>query len=103
MEPIAVFWTFLAVIAAWGSMHFSMRDPRSISWTKIAFAAALLVCFGVAQWQPRVLQVLGEGILAHLVGLLFFWPMLMIGAPLCIGSILGTLIGMYRIRSHDVS
>jgi hypothetical protein len=103
MEPIAVCWTFLAVIAAWGSMHFSMRDPRSTSWMKITFAAALLAFFGVAQWSPQVLEVLGEGILTHVIGLLFFWPMLMMGAPLCVGSILGTLVGMYRIRSHELS
>jgi hypothetical protein len=102
MDLIYVFWTFLAVIAAWGSMHFSMRDPPSTSWMKITFAAALLVCFGAAR-LPQVLDVLGEGILAHTAGLLFFWPMIVIGAPLCVGSILGTLIGMYRIRNHHLS
>jgi hypothetical protein len=101
--PIVMFWTFLAVIAAWGSMHVSMRDPPSTSWMKITFATALLVCFGAAKWLSQVPQVLGEGILAHAVGLLFFWPMVVIGAPLCVGSILGTLIGMYRIRNHHLS
>jgi hypothetical protein len=68
---------------------------------KIKFAAVLLACFGRAKWL--VVVVLGEGILAHAVGLLFFWPMMMVGAPLCIGSILGTLLGMYRVRSHQLS
>jgi hypothetical protein len=100
MDLIYVFWTFLAVLAAWGSMHFSMRDPPSTSWMKITFAATLLLCFGAAKWLP---QVLGEGVLAHAVGLLFFWPMIVVGAPLCVGSILGTAIGMYRIRNHHLS
>jgi hypothetical protein len=103
MDPIFGFWTFLAVIAAWGSMHFSMRDPPSTSWMKITFAAVLLVCFGAAKWLPQVPQVLGEGILAHAVSLLFFWPMIVIGAPLCVGSIFGTLIGMYRTRNRRLS
>ena len=103
MDPIFVFWTFLAVIAAWGSMHFSMRDPPSTSWMKITFAAALLVCFGAAKWLSQVVDVLGEGILAHAVGLLFFLPMTAIGAPLCVGSIFGALIGMYRTRHHRPS
>jgi hypothetical protein len=51
-------------------MHFSIRDPLSTSWMKITFAAALLVSFGAAQWLPP--EALGEGFLAHVVGLLFF-------------------------------
>jgi hypothetical protein len=92
-------WTILAVIAAWGSYHFSLRDPRSTSLVKIAFAGVLLAALGallaIVEWGSAIL---GEGLLAHALGLLFFWPMIGLGAPLCVGSILGTAIGMYRSR-----
>ena len=37
-------------------------------------------------------EKLGEGLLAHAT-LFIFWPMAAIGAPLCIGSIVGILMG----------
>jgi hypothetical protein len=100
MTPVVVFWVFLAAIAAWGSAYFAMGDPRSTSWMKIAFAAVplfgfLLMVAGL-NWQIDV----GEGLLAYAMGL-FFWAMATIGAPLCLGSLIGTLFGMYRGRSRS--
>ena len=107
MMKLILAWTIPAAIAAWGSYYFSLRDPRSTSLVKIAFAGVplvVLLAFGavlaVVNWNPGIV---GEGLLAHTLGLLFFWlfwPMIMLGAPLCVGSILGTAIGMYRSRDR---
>jgi hypothetical protein len=104
MTSAVVFWVFLAAVAAWGSAYFAMRDPRSTSWMKIAFAAVSLFLFGfllMVAGLHRQIDV-GEGLLAYAMGL-FFWAMATIGAPLCLGSLIGTLFGMYRgrIRSLD--
>jgi hypothetical protein len=89
-------WIIFTAIAAWGSFHFAMRDPRSTSLMKITFAGVLIVVFGVAlaslEWLP---EVIGEGLLAHAM-LFIFWSMTAVGAPLCVGSIIGTLTALYR-------
>jgi hypothetical protein len=103
MTSAVVFWVFLAAVAAWGSANFAMRDPRSTSWMKIAFAAVSLFLFGfllMVAGLHRQIDV-GEGLLAYAIGL-FFWAMAMIGAPLCLGSLIGTLFGMYRGRSRSL-
>jgi len=68
---------------------------------KIAFAGILFFGFFVAlaglHWR-----VVGEGLLAHAM-LLFYWAMATAGAPLCIGSMVGTLVGMYRVRYRTLS
>jgi hypothetical protein len=48
MTSVIALWILLAALAAWGSARFSMRDPHSTSWVKIAFAGFLLVAFGAA-------------------------------------------------------
>ena len=103
MTSAVVFWVFLAAVAAWGSAYFAMRDPRSTSWMKIAFAAVSLFLFGfllMVAGLHRQIDV-GEGLLAYAIGL-FFWAMATIGAPLCLGSLIGTLFGMYRGRSRSL-
>jgi hypothetical protein len=103
MTSAVVFWVFLAAVAAWGSANFAMRDPRSTSWMKIAFAAVSLFLFGfllMVAGLHRQIDV-GEGLLAYAIGL-FFWAMATIGAPLCLGSLIGTLFGMYRGRSRSL-
>jgi hypothetical protein len=103
MTSAVVFWVFLAAVAAWGSAYFAMRDPRSTSWMKIAFAAVSLFLFGfllMVAGLHRQIDV-GEGLLAYAMGL-FFWAMATIGAPLCLGSLIGTLFGMYRGRSRSL-
>ena len=40
-------WILLATLVGWGSYVFAKRDPRSTSWTKIAFAAVPLTIFGL--------------------------------------------------------
>jgi hypothetical protein len=94
-------WTIFAAIAAWGSFHFAMRDPRSTSLMKITFAGVLIVVFGVAlaslEWLPA--SMIGEGWFAHAM-LFIVWLMAAVGAPLCIGSIIGILTGLYLARSR---
>jgi hypothetical protein len=102
MTSFIAMWIILAAIAAWGSFHFSMHDPRSTSWTKITFAGLLLVAFaailvGLEWLSPKILP---EGVVARVMLSLFYWSMAAIGAPLCVGSILGTLMGMYRSRDR---
>jgi len=105
MTSFVAMWVILAAIAAWGSLHFSMRDPRSTSWMKIAFAGILLIAFGAVLAATAWLlpEAQPEGVLARVTLSLFFWSMVVIGAPLCVGSILGTLIGMYRSRDRYLS
>ena len=68
---------------------------------KITFAGAFLVVFGAAlaaiAWLP---EYVGEGILAHSMLLVIIWPMAVIGVPVCVGTILGVLLGMYRSRER---
>jgi hypothetical protein len=101
MTSVIALWILLAAIAVWGSVRFSMRDPHSTSWVKITFAGFLLVAFGTALASSRWLtgSYLGEGLLAHAM-LFFIWPMAAVGAPLCLGSMIGTLIGMHRSRDR---
>jgi len=101
MTPIIILWVFLATIAAWGSAYFAKRDSYSTSWMKIAFAGILLLASFIAlaglHWR-----VVGEGLLGYAM-LLFYWAMAAVGAPLCIGSMVGTLIGMYRSGYRSLS
>ena len=103
MTSAIILWVFLAAVAVWASAYFAMRDPRSTSWMKIAFAAILLVGFLVAlagsHWIGS--DTIGEGLLAHAM-LFVIWPMAAVGAPLCLGSIVGTLVGMYLSRNRSL-
>jgi hypothetical protein len=96
-------WFVVAAIVAWGSFHFAKRDPRSTSWMKIAFATTFLVVFGAAlatvSWFS---EYIGEGILAYAMTLIIL-PMAAIGAPVCVGTILGILLGMHRSRDRYMS
>jgi hypothetical protein len=106
MSKIIVMWTLVAAIAGWGSYVFAKRDPRSTSWTKIAFAIVPLVVFGLIAiclfLPPSEILVprgtLPEGLLAPGM-LVFLGAMAVIGAPLCIGCIMGIFLGMHR-RQH---
>jgi hypothetical protein len=100
---VAVMWAFLATIAGWGSYAFAKRDPRSTSWMKITFAAVPVAVFGLITICLFLLPsgTLGEGLLAHGM-LIIFWPMAAIGAPLCIGYILGILLGMHRSQGQHL-
>jgi hypothetical protein len=99
---LILLWSVPAAIVACGSFYFALRDPRPTSWMKIAFAAAFLVVFGAAlataTWFS---EYIGEGVLAYALALII-WPMAVIGAPVCIGTILGILLGMYRSRDRYI-
>lgn len=92
---IMFLWRLLAARAAWGAHEFARRDPRSRSWTKIVLACLILLLTFVA--IPGSAPWFGEGVLAHII-LFIVWPLAAIGTPLCVGSIVGTLIGLYRWR-----
>jgi hypothetical protein len=62
---------------------------------KIGFAGFLLAATSAPFWLRG--DLIGEGLLAYL-SLLAFWAMIFFGVPLCLGSIVGTLAGMYRSR-----
>jgi hypothetical protein len=100
MTSAIVLWVFLAAVAAWGSAYFAMRDPRSTSRMKIAFAGILLLGFLVALAGSHWISgdITGEGLLAHAM-LFVIWPMAAVGAPLCLGSMVGTFVGMYRSQN----
>ena len=106
MNEMIVMWTLLATIVGWGSYAFAKRDPRSTSWTKIAIAAFLLAVFGLIAIGLFLVPgetlvptgTLPEGLLVPGM-FIFFGAMAAIGAPLCIGCVMGTLLGMYR-RQH---
>lgn len=96
MLSLGILWAVLASTAAWGSFHFARRDPRSTSWVKIAFAGSLLFVTAAAPLRLRG-DVIGEGLAAHLL-LLAFRAMIGVGAPLCLGSVAGTLGAMCKNR-----
>ena len=97
---LVLLWFVPAAIVVWGSFYFAMRDPRSTSWMKIAFAVAFLVIFGVALAAATWFSdYVGEGILAPALTFII-WSMAVIGAPVCVGTILGVGLGMYRSRDR---
>lgn len=93
MIAVAVLWVVLAAVAAWGSVHFAHRDPRPTSWMKIGLASLLLAVTGAAPLWLRG-DILGEGLVAHVL-LLTFWTMILFGIPLCFGSTIGAVMGAY--------
>ncbi|UPK36863.1 hypothetical protein IVB18_05815 [Bradyrhizobium sp. 186] len=94
MFVIAVLWVVLALVAAWGSLHFARRDPRPTTWMKMGIAGCLLSAAGTAHLWLRG-DIVGEGLLGHFL-LLAFWALTVFGVPLCLGSIVGALAGMYK-------
>jgi hypothetical protein len=104
MTSVIALWALLAAIATWGSAYYAVRDPHSTSWVKIVFAGILLLGFLGALAGSRLIgsDIIGEGLLAHVI-LFFIWPMAAIGAPLCLGSIIGGFVGMYRRRDRSPS
>jgi hypothetical protein len=63
---------------------------------KIGFAGFLLLLTGTIPLWLRG-DIIGEGLVAHF-SLLAFWTMIIVGVPLCSGSIVGALTAMYRKR-----
>ncbi len=104
MTSAIALWAFLAIVAACGSAYFAMRDPRSTAWVKVVLADILLLGFlaalAVSHWFGG--NTVGEGLLAHAM-LFVVWPMAVVGAPLCLGSIIGSLVVMYRDRDRSLS
>ncbi len=96
MLAIAVLWVVLALVAAWGSLHFARRDPCPTTWMKIGLASCLLAATGAAPLWLRS-DIVGEGLLGHFL-LLAFWALTIFGVPLCFGSIVGALAGMHNGR-----
>ena len=103
MTAAILLWVLLPAIAGWGSAYSAVRDPPSTSRVKIAVAGVLLLAFlltlGGSRWIGS--DVIGEGLFAHAM-LFVILPMATIGAPLCLGSVIGTLVGMRRGRNRSV-
>jgi hypothetical protein len=99
MKSVLALWIFLVAISAWGSAFLGKRDPRSTSWTKVAFAGLPLLAYAVVLVDVLWInpKTFGEGLIAHAI-LIFYWLMTAGGAAVCIGSIIGTLIGMFCRR-----
>jgi len=99
-SSVIALWVVLAGIAAWGAFHFARRDPRSTSLMKLTFAGALLAMFGLALGILKLPpEMIGEGLLAHAM-LFIFWSMAAVGAPLCVGYIIGILIGLRSLHDY---
>lgn len=66
---------------------------------KIAFGFPLIVTAAAPLWLRS--DIIGEGLVPHLL-LHAFWAMKSVGAPLCLGSVSGTLGAMYRKRQQKL-
>jgi hypothetical protein len=83
-----------AAIVAWGSAYSALRDPPAMSRMKIVFACVLFLGILVALAGLR--WITGEEDLSGVT--LVIWPMAATGAVVCLSSVAGTLIGIYRAR-----
>ena len=100
---VLIMWAVIASIVGWGSYLFARRDPRLTAWTKIAIAAVPLAIFvfdALCLYLIPNEVLVPEGSLPSgfvVPGMLvYFIAMAVIGAPLCIGCIVGILLGMNR-------
>jgi hypothetical protein len=100
---VLIMWAVIASIVGWGSYLLARRDPRLTAWTKITIAAVPLAIFvfdALCLYLIPNEVLVPEGSLpsGFLVPgmLVYFVAMAAIGAPLCIGCIVGILLEMYR-------
>ncbi|MBB5045479.1 hypothetical protein HNR60_000208 [Rhodopseudomonas rhenobacensis] len=94
---LAIWWAVLTAASAYGSAYFTRLDPPSITWAKITFAGVLLLAYA-ATWAtaPLVASVMTISQFYTML-CVFMWPMTFLGAPLCVGTIVGVLISKTRI------
>jgi hypothetical protein len=91
----------LAILTLYHAYRSAHHDPRALSWVKFWLACLPLVALAAVVGAFTLLdaRTLGEGVPAHIM-LAYVWLMVAGGAALCIGSIVGRLIGMYRSFGH---
>lgn len=103
----AVIWPPLIVISALVMGVVAKRASVSTTWTMIAWACVLILPFvalllvGSLLPPGTMAELFGEGLLLHFIIFLYFWPMTLFAAPVCIGTIVGGLVGRHlqtRIR-----
>jgi hypothetical protein len=94
MTGLILLISFTAIVA-WGSAYFALRDPPAISRMKILCACVLFLGIAVALTGLR--WITGEEDLSGVT--LVIWPMAAIGAAVCLSSVAGALIGIYRTRN----
>jgi hypothetical protein len=91
MTGLILLISFTAIVA-WGSAYSALRDPPAISGMKIVLACVLFLGIVVALAGLR--WIIGGEDLSGVT--LVIWPMAAIGALVCLSSVAGTLIGVYR-------
>ena len=103
MDGIFIRWLAAATLAWWVAYHLAMRDVRSKSLIRITLAGALLTITAadVARlvWLPKLFL----GSLIEPIAYLILWVMIDFGVALCIGAIIGTLVGLGRSSSYSPS
>ena len=83
--------SFLAYVA-WGATYLALRERAAMSWTKIVILCIIVFCIigALAGWRWAV----GEEDLSGLS--LLIYPVGAIGIIVCLSSVVGTTIGIYR-------
>jgi hypothetical protein len=92
-------YALVLAVSGWGAYQFALRDPRASSWMKIGFAVFFLLAFGgIGLYLHYV--TFDESRLAFVLLALNGIGMV-VGIPICLGAILGIVVGMYRKQSID--
>jgi hypothetical protein len=97
----AAFGAIPVAIAAWASFYRSLRNSRSVSVTKVALATVFLIFsvpFLIAVNRPPSYVDVSREDISALATMFIVTPVAVVGTPLCIGAILGTLMGMLRAQ-----
>jgi hypothetical protein len=100
MEGIFIRWLAAATLAWWVAYRLAIRDVRSKSLLRITLAGALLAITAADLARLTWLPKLFFGSLIEQIAYLALWAMLDFGAALCVGAIIGTLVGMLRSRDR---
>jgi hypothetical protein len=105
MGGVAILWCVLTLLAMFGGAVFAERDPISTSLVKILGASTLLFIHGaslaasITDKSQFFGQLIGTGWLPYILSCFDIF-MMVLGAPLCFGTILGVTLGLYRTRDR---
>jgi hypothetical protein len=85
----------LAVFPALGLAYTARRLPRGVTWAIIVLAAGLLSAFVISMLAAHDMsEADGKGYVMAM--LLVVMPLSIIGTPICIGLIVGAMLGLNR-------